>query len=64
MYKNLIEELNADDSRGALPPSESTKTTLPMHFYDTSQCLNARHHTKKCGLETGGWPERVKRKLN
>ncbi|MFM2045425.1 MAG: hypothetical protein RLY86_4001, partial [Pseudomonadota bacterium] len=33
--KHLIDELNADHSRGALPPTEFTRTTLSMHFYDS-----------------------------
>jgi len=32
--KTLIDELNADHSRGALPPTEFTKSTMSMHFYD------------------------------
>lgn len=33
--KHLIDELNADWSRNALPPSEFTRSTLSMHFYDS-----------------------------
>ncbi|MCB1501970.1 MAG: class I SAM-dependent methyltransferase [Bauldia sp.] len=31
--KGLVDELNARSSRGALPPTEFTRTTLSMHFY-------------------------------
>lgn len=65
--KTLIDELNADHSRGALPPTEFTQTTLSMHFYDSVAVFERGTHTKKRGLEIGGWPEmlaeRVKRKL-
>ncbi|MGB7601983.1 MAG: class I SAM-dependent methyltransferase [Candidatus Sulfotelmatobacter sp.] len=65
--KNLIDELNADHSRGALPRTEFTQTTLSMHFYDSVAVFERGAHTRKRGLEIGGWPEmlaeRVKRKL-
>ncbi len=32
--KNMIDELNADWSRGALRPTDFTRTTQSMHFYD------------------------------
>lgn len=35
LCKRLIDELNADWTRGALPPTEFTRTTLSMHFYDS-----------------------------
>jgi cephalosporin hydroxylase len=65
--KNLIDELNADHNRGALPPTEFTRTTVSMHFYDSVIVFERGTHTKKQGQEMGGWPEkvtaRVKRKL-
>lgn len=33
--KGLIDELNADWTRAALPPTEFTHSTLSMHFYDS-----------------------------
>lgn len=33
--KGLLDELNAEWSRGALPPTEFTKSTRSMHFYDS-----------------------------
>ena len=35
LCKHLIDEMNADFSRGALPPTEFTRSTLSMHFYDS-----------------------------
>ncbi|HEX4113705.1 MAG TPA: class I SAM-dependent methyltransferase [Stellaceae bacterium] len=35
LCKDLLDEINADWTRGALPPTEFTKTTLSMHFYDS-----------------------------
>lgn len=39
-----------------------------MHFYDSIVVFERGAHTKKCAVETGGWPEelaeRVKRKLS
>lgn len=35
LCKHLVDELNADWTRGALPPSEFTRSTLSMHFYDS-----------------------------
>jgi SAM-dependent methyltransferase len=66
--KDLIDELNADHNRGALPPTEFTRSTLSMHFYDSIVVFERGTHTKKCTVQTGGWPEklaeRVKRKLS
>jgi hypothetical protein len=33
--KALVDELNADLSRGALPATDFTRSTLSMHFYDS-----------------------------
>ena len=33
--KGLIDELNADHSRGELSPTDFTRTTLSMHLYDS-----------------------------
>lgn len=35
LAKDLIDELNADHSLGAVPPTDFTNSTLSMHFYDT-----------------------------
>lgn len=33
--KDLIDELNADNTRHAMPPTEITRSTASMHFYDS-----------------------------
>jgi len=35
LCKTLLDELNADWSRGELPPTAFTRSTLSMHFYDS-----------------------------
>lgn len=53
LSKNLIDELNADHSRGALAPTEFTKTTLSMHFYDSVTVFEKGVHTKKWAPQIG-----------
>jgi SAM-dependent methyltransferase len=53
LCKNLIDELNADHTRGALPPTEFTKTTLSMHFYDSIAVFERGTHTKKWAPQIG-----------
>lgn len=68
LCKNLIDELNADHNRGALPPTEFTKSTLSMHFYDSVAVFERGTHTRKWAPQIGGWPEKlaegVKRRLS
>ncbi len=45
--KELIDELNADWSRNELPPTEFTKSTLSMHFYDSLAVFERGRHVKK-----------------
>jgi hypothetical protein len=45
--KGLIDELNADHSRGAVPISEFSRTTMSMHFYDSVIAFERGHHLKK-----------------
>ena len=59
LCKNLIDELNAEHSRGALPPSEFTKSTMSMHFYDSLVVFERGAYTKKFGPKTGGQIERL-----
>jgi hypothetical protein len=33
--KRLIDELNADTTRGAVTPTDFTRNTMSMHFYDS-----------------------------
>jgi|SRR5271166_4987453 len=35
LCKGLLDELNADWSRGELPPTDFTRSTQSMHFYDS-----------------------------
>jgi hypothetical protein len=59
LCKNLIDELNADHSQGALPPTEFTRTTLSMHFYDSVIAFERGRTTRKAGFRTGkGWNSR------
>ncbi len=53
LSKNLIDELNADHTHGALPPTEFTKSTLSMHFYDSVAVFERGAHTKKWAPEMG-----------
>jgi SAM-dependent methyltransferase len=66
--KNLIDELNADHSRGALPPTEFTRTTASMHFYDSVVVFERGAYTKKWAPQTGGSLEKastlLKNKIN
>jgi hypothetical protein len=54
LCKNLIDELNADHTRGALPSTEFTGSTLAMHFYDSVAVFERGTYTKKWGAQTGG----------
>ena len=53
LSKNLLDELNADHSRGALAPTEFTRTTLSMHFYDSVTVFEKGVHTKKWAPQIG-----------
>jgi hypothetical protein len=53
LSKNLLDELNADHSRGALTPTEFTRTTLSMHFYDSVTVFEKGVHTKKWAPQIG-----------
>ena len=54
LSKNLLDELNADHSRGSLTPTEFTQTTLSMHFYDSVAVFEKDAHTKKWAPQIGG----------
>lgn len=54
LCKNLIDELNADHSRGALPATEFTQNTFAMHFYDSVVVFERGAYTRKCDPERGG----------
>jgi hypothetical protein len=53
LCKDLIDELNADHTREALPPTEFTKTTLSMHFYDSMAVFEKGKNTKKWAPRIG-----------
>ena len=45
--KDLIDELNAEHTRGAVDPTPFTKSTLSMHFYDSIVVFEKGRHTAK-----------------
>jgi len=45
--KDFIDELNADHARGALPPTEFTRSTLSIHIYDSVVVFEKGRHTAK-----------------
>jgi hypothetical protein len=51
--KGLIDELNADHSRKALQPTEFTRTTHSMHFYDSVVVFEKGRHTRKMSHKIG-----------
>lgn len=51
--KNKIDELNADWSRNALTPTEFTKSTLGISFYDSVCVFEKGRTTKKDAYFTG-----------
>ncbi len=53
LCKSLIDELNADWSRGSLPPTEFTSSTLSMHFYDSLAVFERGSQNKKHALRIG-----------
>jgi hypothetical protein len=54
LCKALIDELNADWTRGTLPPTEFTRSTLSMHFYDGIVAFERGRHTAKKDLRVSG----------
>jgi len=59
LCKSLIDELNADNSRGALPSTEFTKSTVGMHFYDSVVVFERGAYTHKCAPLWGGTLDRI-----
>jgi SAM-dependent methyltransferase len=51
--KGLIDELNADHSRGALAATEFSRSTLSMHFYDSIVVFEKGRHGTKSAPQTG-----------
>jgi hypothetical protein len=56
--KDLIDELNADHSRGLIASTEFTHTTLSMHFYDSMVVFERGRHGTKNAPQTGSPPPR------
>lgn len=51
--KSLIDELNADFTRGALPATDFTRSTLSMHIYDSLVAFERGRHTRKDAPQIG-----------
>jgi SAM-dependent methyltransferase len=51
--KDLIDELNADHSREALPATEFSRSTLSMHFYDSMVVFEKGRHGNKDAPQIG-----------
>lgn len=51
LCKDLIDQLNADHSLGARPPTEFTRSTLSIHIYDSLVAFERGRHTTKKMLE-------------
>ena len=51
---HLIDELNADYTRGALSPTAFTRTTQSIHFYDGIVVFERGTRTLKALLQIGG----------
>jgi hypothetical protein len=72
LCKNLIDELNADWSRESLPPTDFTRSTLSMHFYDSMAIFERGRHVSKNTLQIPAplvisarqWLGRVRRNLS
>jgi hypothetical protein len=51
--KGLLDEMNADRSRGAMAATEFMKSTLSMHFYRGMVVFEKGKHTAMKALKTG-----------
>jgi len=54
LCKQLVDELNADWTRDALPPTEFTRSTLSMHFYDSMVVFERGKLLEKKNLRISG----------
>lgn len=57
--KSLIDELNADHTRGALSPTEFTNSTMGMHFYDSVVVFERGTYTRKYAPAKGKQLDRI-----
>jgi len=60
LCKELIDELNADWTRGALPPTDFTRSTLSMHFYDSMTVFERGKLPGKKNLRISGRQNLIK----
>jgi len=60
LCKGLMDELHADWSRGALPATEFTRSTLSMHVYDSLIAFERGRHLKKRDVRVSGRASLVK----
>lgn len=51
--KTLIDELNAEHTKGELPETDFSKTTLAMHFYDSVVVFEKGVYGKKYHIKIG-----------
>jgi SAM-dependent methyltransferase len=56
LCKRLIDQLNADHIREGLAPTEFTRNTLSMHFYDSVAVFERGRHTRKFAPQIGRAP--------
>ena len=49
--KDLLDELNADHTQGAVPVTEFNRTTTSMHFYDSLAVFEKGRHLKKMDMQ-------------
>lgn len=54
--KSLVDELNADHSRGQIPATDFGRSTLSMHFYDSVVAFERGRHLQKQALQRGVLP--------
>lgn len=54
LCKTLIDELNADHAKGRMAPTDFTRSTLSMHFYDSVVVFERGRHLTKHAPRTGG----------
>ena len=57
--KGLVDELNADHTRGAMPPTAFGKETVSMHFYDSIVCFERGLTPSKASVVTGDATQRI-----
>lgn len=58
LCKMLVDELNAEHTRGALAETEFSRTTLSMHFYDSVVVFEKGRHGRKFAPMMGITPDR------